>query len=94
MDLVNICTMLANFSKPTDKKPALLGNIRYLLGDIQGVRTQRQEFKLPEDLQTFEISNFQFNLLVQYGGKGVSEHFRITYKSIVLSPQTMKMVVI
>ena len=25
MDLVNICVMLANFSKPTDKKPALLG---------------------------------------------------------------------
>ena len=29
-----------------------------------------------------------------YGGKGVSEHFRITHNSIVLSPQTIKMVVI
>ena len=29
---------------------------------------------------------------VHYGGKGVSEHFRITYNSIVLSPQTIKMV--
>ena len=35
------------------------------------------------------------NELTQYyGGKGVSEHFRITHNSIVLSPQTIKMVVI
>ena len=31
---------------------------------------------------------------LQYGGKGISEHFRITHNSIVLSPQTIKMVVI
>ena len=31
---------------------------------------------------------------LDYGGKGVSEQIRITYNSIVLSPQTIKMVVI
>ena len=37
-------------------------------------------------------STYLFN--VHYGGKGVSEHFRITHNSIVLSPQTIKIVVI
>ena len=31
---------------------------------------------------------------IYYGGKGKNEHFRITYNYIVLSPQTIKMVVI
>ena len=44
-------------------------------------------------LQIFALKIFQISF-VYYGGKWVSEHFRITHNSIVLSPQTIKMVVI
>ena len=42
----------------------------------------------------FELLYFAFKRHRSYGGKGVSEHFRITHNSIVLRPQTIKMVVI